>query len=377
MERAGGLGELGASVRAWGILNPHALKLHQFFTYQFLHGDLWHIVGNMLFLWVFGNSVNSKMGNVAYLMFYLAAGVFAAIGFVATSNNPVLGASGAIAGVTTAYLVLFPHSQVTMFYWLWLYIGSMHIKALMVIVVKIILWDNILAPRLFSGGMDMVAYEAHLAGYLFGFTLCMVLLLIRALPRDQYDILALAKRYNQRRQFRGMMADPQAPGQAQHSRVARHVFAGRPVAMPVVDERTMRLRQEISNAISRSDYPTAVQAYESLMVHDGAQVLPRRNMLEIANQLKLMGRFPQAAGAYEKFLKSYPTDPEAPSARLMLGILYTRYLHQHERAVALFRQCRNEFTDAEMRRYVDDWLAAVESATGQSPPDTGDAATAV
>jgi membrane associated rhomboid family serine protease len=55
--------------------------LYQFFTYQFLHADLWHLLGNMLFLWVFGNSVNAKMGDIPYLLFYLAGGVFAAWGY--------------------------------------------------------------------------------------------------------------------------------------------------------------------------------------------------------------------------------------------------------------------------------------------------------
>lgn len=370
----GAMGDFSRSIQDWGILNPRSLELHQFFSYQFLHGGFWHIFGNMLFLWVFGNSVNSKMGNVAYLFFYLAAGVFAGIGFVVTSDNPCLGASGAIAGVTTAYLALYPHTQVTVWYWLWLYIGQMHIQALMLIVGKMILWDNILAPRMFGGGMDMVAYEAHIAGYLFGFGLCMLLLWLKALPRDQFDILALVKRYNQRRQFRAAMADPNVRAQATYGRVAQPVFAGRPVAVPVADEKTIRLRKEIADALSRGDYATAVETYESLMAHDGEQVLSRRNMLDIANQLKTMGRFPQAVRAYEKFLKIYPNDAEAPNVRVMLGVLYTKYLEQHERAETLFRECREQFTDPKMRAYTDEWLASVLSALGKPPADLGDAA---
>ena len=120
----------GEEIKRRFLLDPSDLSLSGFFTYQFLHGDTVHILGNMLFLWVFGNSVNSKMGNVAYLLFYLAAGVFAGLGFAMTSNAPCLGASGAIAGVTTAFLVLFPRSEVTTFYRVSFYIGTWHLRAL-------------------------------------------------------------------------------------------------------------------------------------------------------------------------------------------------------------------------------------------------------
>ena len=73
---------------AYLVFDSAEPALFQFFTYQFLHGDFWHLLGNMLFLWVFGNSVNAKMGDVPYLLFYLAGGVLAAWGF-ASSTHPV------------------------------------------------------------------------------------------------------------------------------------------------------------------------------------------------------------------------------------------------------------------------------------------------
>src|SRR5947208_2391157 len=95
------------------LLDPRDLHLYQFFTYQFLHGGALHIIGNMLFLYIFGNNVNDKLGNSGYLAFYLAGGVFAGIAQVLTSEGPTLGASGSIAAVTGAYLVLLPYSRIT------------------------------------------------------------------------------------------------------------------------------------------------------------------------------------------------------------------------------------------------------------------------
>src|SRR5262245_19118464 len=82
------------------MLNCKDPHLWQFFTYQFMHGSIIHLASNMLFLYIFGNNVNDKMGGVAYLAFYLAGGVFAGIASVLTGNGYVLGASGSIAAVT-------------------------------------------------------------------------------------------------------------------------------------------------------------------------------------------------------------------------------------------------------------------------------------
>lgn len=359
--------EWGDALHVWGQLKPQDLKLYQFVTYQFLHGDFGHLLGNMLFLWVFGNSVNSKMGNVAYLMFYLAAGIFAGVGFAATSINPCVGASGAIAGVTTAYLVLYPQSLVDVFCWFFLFIRILHIQALLLIVVKVIVWDNIVAPSMLSGGLTTVAHSAHLAGYFFGFSLCMLLLMVKALPRDQYDILALIKRYNQRRQYRAMMANPQAQAQATYGRVAQPagVFSGRPIAVPAGDHAIIRLRQEIADRLSKGEYAEAIQKYEELMMRDNSQILSRKNMLDLAIQLKTHEKFPQAVSAYEKFLSAYPQDPEVPHAQMMLGILYTKYLQQHDRAEVLFRECRNQLKDPNLQELTDQWLASVLATLGK------------
>jgi tetratricopeptide (TPR) repeat protein len=312
------------------------------------------------------------MGHLSYLFFYLAAGVFAGLGFVMNGGAPLVGASGAIAGVTTAYLVLFPHSEVNLFYWIWFYIGSTQVRAMLLIVIKIIIWDNMLAPNLAQQhGVNNVAYSAHIAGYVFGFVLCFLLLLIRALPRDQYDILALAKRSYQRQQYKAMMADPNAQAQARFGRVARpvSVFTGRPIDASVMaaDEEIVRRRTDISNALARGDYAAAVGQYEQLVAKEPGQVLSRKNMLAVANQLMTMGRYPQAAAAYEKHLAAYPTDDDRFQIKFLLGVIYAKYLQQNEPAEKLFRDCASNMTDPGQREQASQWLAAVANALGGGP----------
>ena len=123
-ERYGGQLEY---LRSWAtqfVLDPRPghLYLWQFVSYAFLHAGLPHIIGNMFFLYLFGNNVNDKLGNVGYLAFYLAGAVFSGIGHTFLSGSAVLGASGAVAAVTGAYLVLFPQTLITVIYWL-LFIG--------------------------------------------------------------------------------------------------------------------------------------------------------------------------------------------------------------------------------------------------------------
>ena len=101
-------------VRAF-FLDPRMPQLYQFVSYAFLHGGWMHLIGNMLFLYIFGNNVNDKLGNVGYFLLYLGGAIFSGLGHALFSNSPVLGASGAVAAVTGAYMVLFPKTYVHVF----------------------------------------------------------------------------------------------------------------------------------------------------------------------------------------------------------------------------------------------------------------------
>lgn len=355
------------SLESW-ILQPAWPSLHQFFTYQFLHGDHFHLIGNMLFLWVFGNSVNVKMGHLPYLLFYLSGGILAALGFALTNDSPMLGASGAIAAITTAYLALFPRSHVTVLFWFWI-IRFYEVQATIMIGLKIILWDNIIAPSL--GGPDNVAYGAHLAGYLVGFAGAMILLLIRAVPRDQFDMLALLKRWNQRRAFAAVLSDPKVRAQAELGRVAR--VDNRSAAEIAADEARMDeitdLRTRIGNCIAAGDAGSAATLYEQLMTIDARQCLPERVQLAVAREFYATGRFPQAAAAFDQYLKRYPHQAEDTEIRLLLGIILARDLRQYETAEPYLAQAAERAGTPSRRGLAEQWLRDVRAALGR--PATG------
>jgi membrane associated rhomboid family serine protease len=108
----GYLGEVAAQVPGQGVAVPERLTL---LTYMFLHGNILHLAGNMLFLWVFGDNVEDAMGHLRFLLFYLLCGVFAGLAHAfmrPVSDVPMIGASGAVAGVIAAYLMLHPNVRV-------------------------------------------------------------------------------------------------------------------------------------------------------------------------------------------------------------------------------------------------------------------------
>jgi membrane associated rhomboid family serine protease len=138
---------------------------------MFLHGGWLHLGGNMLFLWVFGNNIEDRLGHVLFLPFYLAGGVTATalqVAIDANSTVPNVGASGAIAAVLGAYIVLYPHARVTSLLMLFIFIQVVEVPAVIVLGLWFILQVFTGVGGLGSGVNGGVAYFAHIGGFAFG-----------------------------------------------------------------------------------------------------------------------------------------------------------------------------------------------------------------
>jgi membrane associated rhomboid family serine protease len=347
-------------IRPWAvhwILWPGAWRYWQFLSYAFLHGGLLHIIGNMFFLYLFGANINDKLGHVRYVLFYLTGAIASGAGFALlhpSSLAPTLGASGAIAAVTGAYLVLFPQTQITVLYWIIFFIGTFEIPALYFIGLKLIIWDNIV-----SRIGPHVAYEAHLVGYAYGIGLLLLLLATRILSGTQYDLWVMIGQWNRRRQYRDAVARGYDPFSAEGGR-------RRVPSREVPDTRIGRqdqtrieeIRLEIGNRIEQHNLSAAADLYVKLMQVDPQQVLPRQHLLDIANQLASDHRAAEAAHAYEQFLTHYGTTYEYPEqVELMLGILYSRYLHDPQEAVKHLRNAAPKLVDPGQAQMCRDELA--------------------
>jgi membrane associated rhomboid family serine protease len=317
-----------------GAIDPRDPQLLHYFTYQFLHGDGWHIAGNMLFLYIFGNNVNDRMGQWGYLAFYLAGGVFAGIGHVLTSGMGAIGASGAVAAVTGAYLVLLPRSHITIFYWLFVFFGTVELPCMFFILASF--FKDFVSG--FSAGGSGIAHTAHLAGYVFGFSVSFALLAVQLLPRDQFDLFALAQRWNRRRQYQDMVRKGYDPFRAgpPGTRGAPH---------PQMD-RIQDLRGRIGDLLAEHKVEEAARAYLELHAIDPEQVLARQNQLDVANQLFAQGTHGAAADAYEGFLRFYPKYDQVEQVQLMLGLLYARYLNRPDKARQHLTTSLNRLSDS-------------------------------
>jgi len=162
------------------------------FTAIFMHGSIMHLLGNMWFLWIFGDNIEDDMGHVKYLIFYLATGIVASLVFVALNATgeaalmPCLGASGAISGVLGAYLVLHPQRRV-----------SVILVRMMVDVpgyVAVGIWFLFqIVSGLFSQGGGGVAYSAHIAGFVAGMILAKPLS-VRSVAAEADPLVVLRRR---------------------------------------------------------------------------------------------------------------------------------------------------------------------------------------
>jgi len=357
-----------AGVRMFEPLRPWAQQFEliprhphwgQFVSYAFLHADPLHIIFNMFFLYLFGNNVNDKLGQVWYLCFYLAGAVFSGAGHTVlhfSSRVPTLGASGAVAAVTGAYLALFPQTLITVLYW-FLFIGTIQVPALYFIGFKLILVDNILAR-----GQGNIAYDAHLAGYAFGIAAALFALATGLVTGSSYDLWAMMQRWNRRRHYRNVVASGYDPftGQTARKRIwAKEIK--KTSAQRDLEHKTSELRNEIAERIAQRNLAAAAQLYLELTKLDSSQLLPRQHLLDVANQLASEKRAAESAQAYEQFLNHYGTYEYAEQVELMLGILYSRYLDKPQQAIRHLQAAAEKLTDPAQLKMCKDELARLQN----------------
>ncbi len=141
------------------------------FTSMFMHGGFFHLGGNMLYLWIFGNNIEDKLGHIRFIIFYLFCGVFSAYAHALTNANslvPMIGASGAVSGILGAYLFLFPRANIHTLIFLGFFITTVKIPALIVIgfwaIIQFI--NGLISTSINEAGG--VAWFAHIGGFLIG-----------------------------------------------------------------------------------------------------------------------------------------------------------------------------------------------------------------
>jgi len=173
--------------------DPGRQYLH-LLTSMFLHGSWMHLIGNMWFLWLFGNNIEDSMGRLRFLAFYLISGLAAALGQIITNPSaivPMIGASGAISGVMGAYLVLYPRVRVYVLVPIFIIFTSIALPAWMMLGYWSLL--QLASGVLSSSDVGGVAFWAHVAGFIAG------VVMIKLFVRDEYVAAHRAQQWRPQR----------------------------------------------------------------------------------------------------------------------------------------------------------------------------------
>jgi len=218
-----------------------------------LHSGFFHLLGNMLFLWLFGNAVCAKIGNLRYLLLYVLLGVMAGIAHVLFSDGNAIGASGAVNGIVGMYLVLFYENEITCLFAFWLIFP--HVRTFSVSSVWIILlwllWDVLGA----LGGSDAhVAYFAHLGGFASGFGIALLMCYKGWITMERYEesLLQAWQRWRHPEQIDTLAAAYATlglPAPAAEERPAPQAPDPKPIPLPQVKSSPTRQAPPANGAI--------------------------------------------------------------------------------------------------------------------------------
>lgn len=162
---------LPLGVDRWGRTVGVKRDISPFFsilTSIFMHGSLMHLIGNMLFLWIFGNNIEDHLGKVRFIFFYLIAGIGASLIHVLFNFDslvPVIGASGAVSGVMGAYLILYPHARIRTLVFILILITFVDIPAFIFLIIWFVF------QFFYAGSGSGIAWMAHVGGFIIGIIL--------------------------------------------------------------------------------------------------------------------------------------------------------------------------------------------------------------
>jgi len=335
----------GADFRWWGL-----------FTCTLLHAGWIHLAGNMFFLWTFGPGTEDRYGRIGFLVFYLAGAAASSGAHALFESVPAIGASGAIAAVTGAFLVLYPFARVRC---LWLFGLIIITPPAWWLIGLGVLWN------LFAHGFGAdrgVAHIAHLAGYAFGATLTMVLLWCHAFPRQPYDLFTFFRQAHRRRQLRALASEAEKIKVTRPERAATH---------PVDDEidALAEARARVSTFIAERRLAEAADAYAefaaSFAHRPESLTLSRNAQYELATYLFTEARYAEAAQAFARFLDLYSTDREADQIRMLLARTYLNRLDRPDDARRLLAYLAEHCEDDDLRQSAAEELERISGSVSK------------
>jgi membrane associated rhomboid family serine protease len=315
-------------VFSWGYrpAEPSVLAL---FASMFLHGNFLHLFGNMLFLWIYGDNVEHRLGSARYALWYLVTGACATLFhavFDSDSRIPLVGASGAISGVLGFYFVWFPRNHVRVWVLLFpFFMNVVHLPARLVLGFYLIL-DNIFPFLLTRGSQGAgVAYGAHIGGFLAG--------------------LAVAWLKNRR----------EVDARPQEYRDLPQVTGPTP-------------REALQDALRREDLARAAQLYFELSADETRRLLSPDDSIALANWLAKNGHSRAALTVYQRHLRDFPRGPGAAEAHSYAGLLLLHAFREPTAAYQHLVEALELDPDPELESMIRRALGDIESLQKMQVP---------
>jgi membrane associated rhomboid family serine protease len=275
-------------VFSWGY-RPAEPSLIALFASMFLHGGFAHLFGNMLFLWIYGDNVEHRLGSARYVFWYVLTGACATLFhavFDSDSRIPLVGASGAISGVLGFYFLWFPRNQVRVWVLLFPFFMNVVLLPARLVLGFYLILDNIL-PFLLTRGTPGagVAHGAHIGGFLAGLAVAWFM-----------DRKVVTERPSEYRDF------PRASG-----------------ATP---------REALQESLRRGDMGKAAELYFELPTGETRRLLSPDDSIALANWLAKNGHSRAALTLYQRHLRDYPTGPGVAEAHAYAGLLQLHALRE-------------------------------------------------
>lgn len=339
-------------VQSYGFL-PESDWLVRGFTALFLHGDLFHLIGNMFILWLFGPSVEERFGAWRYLLLYFLAGFTGHLFYAITSPAeplPLIGASGAIMGILAAYYYIYSWSTVCIFYFFYFYFGTFEVKAAWVIGIYFIL-DAVKGFMLTGNEGGGVAHFAHLGGFILGGLFCGV----TRIHRDDPDVSEAKALHHDLKYLEALPLDSLvslANQQPEDLEVFNAIClvagrSGRPDVLEV--------------AISKNPahfVQNAPEAVSACLLNFGAnaRVLQPSHYLRLAALLESRQLMQEATQILQLLVHVYPAVPEIESALFRLGKYYLNHWNNPEAAITYLTRLLEDYPGGGMEPFARELL---------------------
>jgi len=322
----------------WGN-NPGDLL--KWFTHQFVHGDELHLIGNMLFLWIFGSLIEDVLRPWGLAALYLAGGVLAAVAHVAVKSLlgqdlgvPMVGASGAIAAIMGLFMLRFYRTKVEVFYWFFYMRGTFWMASvwLLGIWIGLELLQGILSAAEPGGG---VAHWAHVGGFFAGVAVAPFVGGISGAQQEYFtddpetNVEYVRRAEEVAKAEKALRADP---GNAYllRSLAHAHQFAGD------YDDATRAFERSVHRFAGRGLMDQAAEVYTEMVTHNDAATVPPDLLVKIAQRLEA-DNVQLALWTYRQLAARYPTRPEGEHSLLRAATLLQHTLQRpHEAAQALY-----------------------------------------